>query len=357
MAAASRIRIELTFNNLHDLTTDLNTESLAIPEHQREYCWTNLKAQKFIGSILEGLPTPSILIREERGMAPMLEDGRQRLTTMQKFFNDEIMTEDGRKFSQLSDLQKVQVRSYKISIVKYYNATTEQSIEIFDRFQNGVPLTIGERYYSLSAISPLVRYTRDTLLTSGRGLHDMFIPIWGSRCGRDPRRHYLKNAVAMIAGLAFGSGCITQKWEEVQNLRLLSRTFDEAAVTNNLRLIHQIYSEVQRRSPMQGRKILNDQWSVGKITGYIIYSLLKYPAEPQRLIQGWANFLVSAREDPSRLQTILHADDTAARFFSEHRWMMGYLRVFDPEEAQRQAVAETSSYDQEEEEDDDSESA
>jgi hypothetical protein len=356
MAASSRIRIELTFNNLYDLTTDLSTESLAIPEHQREYCWTNLKAQKFIGSILEGLPTPSILLREERGSAPMLEDGRQRLTTMLRFFNDEILTEDGKKFSDLSETQKVQTRSYKISIVKYYNATTEQAIEIFDRFQNGVPLTVGERYYSLSAISPLVRYTRSTLLTSGQGLHDMFVPVWGSRCGRDPRRHYLKNAVAMIAGLAFGSGAITQKWDEVQNLRILSRSFDEAAVTNNLRLVHQIYTEVQRRSPMQGRKALNDQWAVGKITGYIIYSLLKYPGEQQRLITGWVNFLISAREDPSKLQTVLHVDDTAARFWSETRWKMGYLRVFDPEEAQRLATAESRSYNQEAEEDEDSES-
>jgi hypothetical protein len=335
----SRIDIELTFNTLRELADNLANKALEIPPHQRDFCWSEKKSQLFINTITEGLPIPSILIRDDRNApAPFLEDGRQRITTMSRFFNDEISTLDGKKFSDLSPITKRQIESYKVSIVKYRNATTEQVIEIFDRFQNGLPLSVGERFHSLAEISPIIRFAKDQLLTAGSGLHDEFIPVFGSRCGSDKRYNNLKNAVGVMIGLAFGANAITTKWDILRENKYLSRELTDiqkADMINSLRKIRKIYEDVNDEEESNAKNVKNNQWAVGKILGYIIWSFQAYPNDHRRLMEGWTRFLVEARREPSLLNTRLHGDDGAARFYDGKRWKLGYLNVFDPEEAQR----------------------
>jgi hypothetical protein len=335
----SRIDIELTFNTLRELADNLASEALQIPAHQRDFCWSERKSQLFIDTVATGLPIPSILIRDDRSApAPYLEDGRQRITTMSRFFNDELLTLDGKKFSELSPLAKRQIESYKVSIVKYRNATTEQVIEIFDRFQHGLSLSVGERFHSLEEISPIIRFAKEQLLTAGSGLHNEFIPIFGSRCGSDKRYNNLKNAVSIMLGLAFGANAITTKWDILRENKYLSRDLSDnqkADIIGSLRKIRKIYEDVNKEEEDGSKTMKNNQWSVGKITAYIIWSFQAFPEEHPRLMEGWTEFLVDARRDPTLINAALHADDGAARFYDGKRWKLGYLNVFDPEEAQR----------------------
>jgi len=362
--APSRIEYDAVTKTLRELVDSLTSETIAIPPHQREFCWTLPKSQRFISTVMTGLPTMTILMREDRTSdVPFLEDGCQRLTTMKKFLNDEIPTganlddlpadQRGKLFSELPVSVQRQIECYKMVVIKYKNATIGQAIEIFDRFNNGMPLSPGERYNSLTQISPVITFAKELLLTPGSGMHDEMIPIWGARSGPDPRYSKLKNAVAMMMGLAFGSTAITHKYEIIRQnhwLNLEISDVQKATIITNMRTIRDIYTEVNRQQPNATKKMQTTQWAVGTITGYIIHSLTNYPNDRARLTRGWINFLVNARRNPALIAETLLRDRDAARFYTLDRWEMGYLRVFEPEEAQRRANARREDPEEEEDE-------
>lgn len=365
--APSRIDYSINGKSVRDLVDKLNGDRLLFPPHQREFCWSVGKSQRFISTVMTGLPTTAILMRRERTSdVPSLEDGCQRLTTLKRFLGDEFRTasdaEDipadhrDKLYSELPATVQRQIDCYELCVITYENATIEQAVEIFDRFNNGVALSPGERYHSLAAISPIVKFTVEQLLTPGRGLHDEMAPVWGSRAGEDHRYGKLKNAVAIMMGLAFGSGAITHKWEDIRREGWIKYELSDtkkAEMIANLRRIRDIYAEVNRQVPNGTKKIKSLQWSVGQILGYIIHSLDRFPGDYARLSRGWVAFLVRSRRDLTIINSELKVDAGKARTYNQDRWEMGYLRVFDPEEAARRA--RTVENDDDDYEDDDTE--
>ena len=346
---SSRVRYEIVTRTLADLIDELNENpsDITIPEHQREFCWSLAKQQRFIDTLIQGTPTQGIIMRREgRGKSTVLflEDGRQRLTTTQRFMNNEFTVPfKGQyvKFEELPEEERKAIERYQISVTTYWNATPDQTIEIFDRFQNGEPLTIGERYYSMKAICPIVKYTFDTLMTNESPLSQRVKEVFGDRTGADKGRKNLTNAMAMIFGLSFGSERITKKWSEISENKttfLTNNKFDAKKTTENLKKLLEIYEAADEVYPVSGKANLNKQWSVGTVTGYIIHSLMREDAPPfKELKKGWVKFLVEARKSPKKIDTVLHADEKSARSWNYERWNLGYLRVFDPEEAERLA--------------------
>ena len=358
----SRVRFVVNAITVHELLNMLRNEELEIPAHQRDYCWDAMKQGDFISSIMMGLPTQSIILQKtgrgpalSEGEKTTLEDGRQRLTTLEKFIKDELSSEAlGRaktqKFSELSIDQQSNIRSYQFSVILYRGATPQQQVTIFDHFQNGVPLSKGERLHSLSEISPLVKFVKKQLMTLNEGIHDEASLVWGIRAGTDKKRVALLNATALCAGLAFGPKAITKKWEILR--KYLDRDIDSENILSNLRILIGIYRVVEESYPERGKKVLNYQWDVGKYNGYIIYSLYMYPEDTERLIQGWVRFLAGARANPQNIDNILHYDITSARSWTVRRWELGYLRVFNATEAQRIAATPYIEEDSDDETDD-----
>jgi hypothetical protein len=362
MATPSRITIQLRQESLFELVNKLDEGLLKIPEHQRAFVWSNAKGELLMESLMEGLPLPSILVSASRGDPyETLEDGLQRLTTVSRCRKDQIKipSSDGtlRKFSELSQIERERLESYQITVICYKNATQEQRIRIFDRFQNGAALTTGERYHAIASLSPLVTYVKQTIMTKGQGLHDRGSEVWGMRGGEDKKRKDLTSAVALVLGLAHGPEEITKKYDYIVEHNLLTKPFDEAGVTKDLERIIEIYEEVDRLKPIIGRKNKNDQWNLGTTLGYIAYSLshairMKHESNPvkipkfqdvykpnslakqpevwAKLKKGWIDFLIKVREDRQILHRTLHADVAAARFWELKRWKTGYLRVFEP---------------------------
>src|SRR5437660_9639075 len=65
----------------------------ATPRFQREYVWNKPQADRFIESLLLGLPVPGIfLVKEESGRHLVL-DGHQRLYTLQAYYKGSIHEE------------------------------------------------------------------------------------------------------------------------------------------------------------------------------------------------------------------------------------------------------------------------
>jgi hypothetical protein len=347
---ASRVRFNVNAMTAHELISMLRRGEMVIPPHQRDYCWDVKRQGAFIKSVKDNIPTQSIILRKmgrgpgvNEGDQTSLEDGQQRLTTLKKFMDDELLegalnSTGNRKFSDLTADEQSDIRAYQFSVVVYRGATTEQEVAIFDHFQNGLPLTKGERLHSMSEISPLVNFVKRHLMTAGQGLHDTAALVWGVRAGVDKRRKALLNATALCAGLAFGSEALTKKWADYTDNRYLSREIDTENVLTKLRAIISIYQQVEARHPERKKSVLNNQWDVGKYSGYIAHSLATYPGETDRLVRGWVNFFADARAHPEKIANILHRDLTKARSWNIQRWEMGYLRVFNPAEAERRAA-------------------
>ena len=359
---SARVRFTIYSKTAYELISMLSSEELIIPAHQRDYCWPPARAGAFIGSVLAGIPTQSIIMRKVDRAAEQLslEDGSQRLRTLKKYMNDEIMDLNGFKFSALTAAEQNDVRMYQFAVTLYWNETIQQRIDTFDNFQNGVALSVGERLHSMCEISPLVTFTKNLLLTPGSGLHDRAARIWGVRDGKDAkgnhldkRRKWLLNAVALVAGIAFGPDAITKKWPDFQNqtTRYLSTPIDERAVREKVEALISIYEQVEIRRPMPGKTILNSQWDMAKFSAYIVYSFWE-ELDMDHLTRGWVDFLVGARNHPERLPAILHRDIKATRSWNKERWQMGYLRVFWPEDAERRAAASVGTRSSEEDEDD-----
>jgi hypothetical protein len=70
---------------------------------QREYVWTRPKADRFIESLLLGLPVPGIFLVKESGGRLLVLDGHQRLYTIRSFYDGVIQGEEYR-------LENVQTR-------------------------------------------------------------------------------------------------------------------------------------------------------------------------------------------------------------------------------------------------------
>jgi hypothetical protein len=397
----SRIRKSFTPYPLADLVQDFDEGRIKIPPHQREFCWDLGRQRKFIQSILKGYPIPSILLSKETLSDPMhiLEDGRQRITTVSRFRKDLFAVafeKNGEelKYSQLSTDDRARIDHEIIVAWTFCNATPLDRIEIFDWHQNGAPLSSGERYHAQYA-SALVNFVKRHLMTVGTGYHDRASAIWGIRgdpadppegfVSADKRRRWLLSAVALGLGIAYGPANANKNYENGRELIVVPiPAAKELAMKRDLQRILEIYEAVQTRlAAKKPKKWLNAHWDLGTFTGYILYSLsvsarkayletqkdlpigqkvsfeksglyqpdsLKdAPAEWAHIKETWVTYIVSVRKriNDTPGQTIknellkcIHKGVPTCRNWSLERWDDGYRRIFHPESFSSQALNE-----------------
>jgi len=346
VAQRSMIRYQPRQEKMGVLIQDLKSGALAIPEHQREFVWNLFKKQALVDTILRGLPIPTVLIGSTiNDPKRSIEDGRQRLTTIQHFMEGEFTTHDGRKFAALSMEEQFGVSHYMVPVTEYSGATDSERFDIFDRHQNGTPLSTGERLHSLTSCSPAVSFARENLMKVGTPISNRFFTLWGDRVGGDKRKNNLANAVAIVLGLAFGPRYISKKYEEIRDK--LAKPINEAGVLADLGRVAEIYEEVQKKEPGGNKTVRNRMFNCGIYLGYILYSL-SYKArkdtgawvvnslegdegEWKRLKDGWVKYLIRARRKDHQDGGVLDRDEgEVVRHWSSNRWELGYLRVFDP---------------------------
>lgn len=337
---------EKTVENLLDMR---QKNQLRVPLHQRGYCWDDTRKHELIQSVLAGLPIPCICLYEDGRRVLWIEDGQQRITTLQLFQEGKFEVPGLGKFEGLTPLQQHIFLNYKIPVLEFKNATQEERITIFDRFQNGIPLSIGERYNSLRLLSPTVGYACELLLTPGRGVHNRCIPIWGPReledadDEEDERRDLdgtkrftvLKQAVATTAGLLWGPEWITDRYEQIRK-KLYEEVTEEQKrrAEKLLDRILRVYERVALESApekrvMKDRQIQNAQWKVGNFTGYLLYSFwMTDEAKWDAIAISWVKFLVAYRETPSLLKERLHSKTASKKNgLTVEKWNPGCKEV------------------------------
>ncbi len=119
---------------------------------QRDYVWSRLKADRFIESLLLGLPVPGIFLVKDRSNRLLVLDGQQRLITLQKFCR-EAGTEpkyrlrnvhpdfEGKSYDELDPTisRRLDDSLIHATIVKQDKPTDDQSsiYDIFERLNTG----------------------------------------------------------------------------------------------------------------------------------------------------------------------------------------------------------------------------
>jgi hypothetical protein len=352
------VTFSICSHGLAALVDRLKAEEIKIPPHQRDFVWLLPRQRMLVTTIQGGLPMPEVLIRQHASGIFTLEDGQQRLSTLRRYFDDEITDESGRKFSALTPLEQAKMMMYQVSVKTYAGATDIEAIRIFMIHQFGVPLSVGERIHAMAALSPLVRVIRLKLLDGG--FHARATAIWGARHLKSgPRCGDLVKMYALCAGLIFGPAAISRKWDDIEmhlEKDMSAPVADGSLVRRSVQLetmldrLFTILEEVQAAETWTTTK-LKKQLDPGFVTGYIAYSLYTYPDDFERLKAGWVTYLTAARVDPDIHEADggIYRDKAKTRSWNTERWEMGYLNVFNPDEAARRRAGLTGTEDDEEE--------
>lgn len=140
---------------------------------QRSYCWEAARKTKLIESMILGYPIPVIYAKRSEDSENLagrgtkcydILDGKQRLSTIKEYLNDEFaltfvpeftFTNDagesrtvnitGRKFSELSEDIRDYLSTLTFTITYFDNLTKEEERELFKRLNNGKPLSAKSR--------------------------------------------------------------------------------------------------------------------------------------------------------------------------------------------------------------------
>lgn len=290
---------------------------LVIPKHQRGYVWDSKHRTGLIDTINRGLPIPSITLsgQDISGTKYYIQDGQQRIETLKRFVENKFSLE-GVFFSALGDDGQTDFLDYKIPVLIYSGATDEEHIEIFDRLQNGVILSYGERFHSMRFLSPLVQFTCETLLYEQGDLQEDCEYIWGERKldeekGDGTKRfRTLREAVCLMAGCLWGPEFFMESYDGLrEKLRLSLTDVQKKKAEYLLKTIMKIYKKATdaKLNPeddkISEKKRKDAFWAPKNFSGYILYSLWEHEEEEwATVMQKWIDFLIQYRKKPSVLK-------------------------------------------------------
>lgn len=126
---------------------------------QRGIVWTAAKKNLLIDSLLRGIPIRPVVVTKEKNNIFGVLDGKQRLTTIYSYMNDEFALKDlktltyeegkkkidldlnKKKFSDLPEKLQEKIKSRSIKADYYEALTEEEEIELFFRINNGKSLS------------------------------------------------------------------------------------------------------------------------------------------------------------------------------------------------------------------------
>lgn len=327
---------------LRALVDELASNAIVIPPHQRGFVWKMNQQEKLVDAVQTGMPMPNITFRARRNgptVTITLEDGRQRLTTLQRYMDGVFRDGRGRLFSDLTEVERMQLESYNVNIMTYSNASDEQAITIFNNLQNGTPCSVGERIFSLIGISPLAHFTMEMMLSPGIGFYDRTVPFWGIRTPGGQRGRYMTESFAICAGLAHGSQYISKKWTDIAEV--IAKPFDRDQVIRDLEFIVSLYESVHRDAPVTTKTLKATYWNPGNFTAYLVHSL-KLTSDMERthripargeIASVFKDFMLQQRLHPEILAERLHASiphGNGGGHWSHTRWHNGWRRMFAP---------------------------
>ena len=231
---------------------------------QRNWAWKGTRGLKkmrdLISSIINGFPVPTCIMNRIRGRFEIY-DGRHRIETIRRFATDGF-TWEGKKFSELSDLDKSLFSDSQLPVTIMTGATTAQLAEVFIRLNMGVSLSDSDLFWA-NRDMPLVSATERLVYTHTR--------LAESLGGIDMKvRTTLANWVALVAGLSTGiAGNISTSYIRASENLLMEREVDDAVVMAGLNALATLYETANARFPV-GPKEKATFKKVGKVSAFFL---------------------------------------------------------------------------------------
>lgn len=118
------------------------------PEFQRKFVWEPERQSRLIESILMRIPLPVFYFAEQREGPLVVVDGLQRLSTMKRFYENELKLElnsgelNGMTFHDLPQRLKDRFEDGQITLYLIDHRLPDRvRLDIFDRVNSGLPLT------------------------------------------------------------------------------------------------------------------------------------------------------------------------------------------------------------------------
>ena len=303
----------------------LEDGAICIPEHQRPYIWDTKKAALFIDTIMDDLPTQSIFMYEEilnGELKRWLEDGQQRWLTVSKFVNGDFgdsVKWNGKKYDEFSLEEKLMFQNYKFTVQMMYKMPMEKRLTLFQRLQDGKPLTNGQRFHACSH-KPLVMLAKRIMLNNER-----CTAVWGKK-NDTASKTFLANCMAIASGLALNNdNKIVTSYALLGEDVFATTTLDEELIESRLSKLLDVYARVQAECPVnevEKRK----QWNVGMYTGYILYTMRQPDRNWEEDAKMWVDYIVRVRRDASAIKILKHKAP-ASRNWNRERWQQGLENV------------------------------
>lgn len=120
--------------------------SFFIPDYQREFIWPKTHKERFIESVMLGLPIPMMFLAELDDGRLEIVDGAQRIQTLEEFCNNDLELHNLRSLSALNgfrynDLSESRKRKFDAKalrmVVLEETTTQERRQELFNRINTG----------------------------------------------------------------------------------------------------------------------------------------------------------------------------------------------------------------------------
>lgn len=318
---------------------------MRIPRHQRGYVWDSKHRTALIDTIIRGLPISSITLSgtDLSGNVYFIEDGQQRVETLVRFCQNKFDYE-GLYFNGLDEDKQYKILNYKIPVLIYTGATEEERIEIFDRLQNGIILSYGERFHAMRFLSPMVEYTCDVLLHEDSKLQRECEEVWGTRLldeddskkGDGTKRfRNLREAVAIVSGTLWGPEFFSDNYDALREKLRKPLTEEQKKKSEILmKSILKIYrrairANISGEDKMNEKQLKDSFWNPKNFTGYILYTLWENYEDTYKIKQieeKWVDFLIQYRKKPNVLKDRL-LDITKGIGKPEAKFKAGWLSI------------------------------
>lgn len=135
---------------VHDVLRRIEKGSFVMdPDFQRDFIWEDDKQSKLVESVLMRIPLPVFYLAENQKGQMIVVDGLQRLSTFQRFVNNELKLKlkhqpelNDKRFKDLSP--KLQNRLEDCNLILYVidaKVPAQALLDIFERVNSGLALT------------------------------------------------------------------------------------------------------------------------------------------------------------------------------------------------------------------------
>jgi len=155
--------------NIIDIYNQMkNGELLTRPYYQRRLVWTNADKEKFIDTILQGLPFPEVYLcqgeldTENLKTVYYVVDGQQRLTTIRNYIEGNLTIKTIPSYKDLNKEQQAEFVNYPVVVRQLGKISDENIKNIFDR--------LNKTDYTLNATELIYAQYQGEYITTARQL-------------------------------------------------------------------------------------------------------------------------------------------------------------------------------------------